>query len=65
MVAVGLRWARKRLHLTQAELAEAIGMQRNSITRMENGTTPVMKHTELSVKYLLLTRKGGKKHGNK
>jgi len=37
------------LHLTQAELAEAIGMQRNSITRMENGTTPVMKHTQISV----------------
>ena len=43
------------MKLTQTELAEAIGMQRNSIARMERGERPVLKHTELSVKYLLLT----------
>jgi DNA-binding XRE family transcriptional regulator len=50
-----LKKARERLALTQSELADAIGMQRNSIARMERGERPVLKHTELAVKYLLLT----------
>ena len=41
--------------MTQAELAGAIGMKKNSIARMERGERPVLKHTELAVKYLLLT----------
>ncbi len=40
--------------MTQAELAEALGMQRNSVARMENGRQPIMTTTELAVKYLLL-----------
>lgn len=40
--------------MTQAELAEALGMQRNSVSRMENGSQPIVRTTELSVKYLLL-----------
>jgi hypothetical protein len=32
-------------------------MERNSITRMEIGNRPVMRTTELAVKYLLLTMK--------
>ena len=49
--------------MTQAELAEALGMQRNSIARMENGRQPVMRTTELGVKYLLLSM--SKKRGRK
>jgi transcriptional regulator with XRE-family HTH domain len=55
MEGAELRKARERLKMTQSELAEAIGMQRNSIARMERGERPVLKHTELSVRYLLLT----------
>ncbi len=49
--------------MTQAKLSEALGMQRNSIARMENGRQPVMRTTELSVKYLLLSM--SKKRGRK
>jgi len=55
MTVAELRKARERLKFTQAELASRIGMQRNSIARMERGERPVLKHTELSVRYLLLT----------
>jgi len=55
MTGVKLRQARrKKLRMTQAELAEALGMQRNSVARMENGRQPIMTTTELAVKYLLL-----------
>ena len=49
--------------MTQAELAEAIGMQRNSIARMERDDQPVMRTTELAVKYLLVmeSKKRGKR----
>jgi transcriptional regulator with XRE-family HTH domain len=50
-----LRRARKRLGMTQADLADALGMQRNSVARMENGRQAIMRTTELAVKYLLLT----------
>ncbi len=63
MTGAELRRARKRLGMTQAELAEALGMQRNSIARMENGRQPVMRTTELGVKYLLLSM--SKKRGRK
>lgn len=53
-----LKQARKRLGMTQSELAEAIGMHgKNSIAMIERGLRPVMKTTELSVKYLLLVSK--------
>jgi transcriptional regulator with XRE-family HTH domain len=55
MTGAELRKARERLNITQTELADAIGMQRNSIARMERGERPMLKHTELAVKYLLLT----------
>ena len=63
MEGAKLRRFRKRLRMSQAELAEAIGIQKNSIARMERGERPIRKHTELSVRYLLLTKKGVR-HGN-
>jgi transcriptional regulator with XRE-family HTH domain len=59
-----LKRARKRLGMTQGELAGALGMQNNSISRMEIGAQSIMRTTELSVKYLLLTmskKRRGKK----
>ena len=52
--------------MSQSQLAEAIGMQKNSIARMERDERPIRLHTILSVKYLLLTaKKGVRRHGNK
>ena len=64
MKGAELRGLRKRVRMSQAELAEAIGMQKNSIARMERDERPIRKHTELSVRYLLLTKKGVR-HGHK
>jgi transcriptional regulator with XRE-family HTH domain len=61
MRGADIRRARAKLNLTQAEFGEAIGMQRNSIARMERDEQPVMKTTELAVKYLLLTMKKTKR----
>ena len=49
-----LKRARKRLGMTQKELAEALGMQTNSVTRMEMGFNQ-SSTSELSIRYLLLT----------
>jgi DNA-binding XRE family transcriptional regulator len=69
MTGAELRRARHRLGLSQTGLAEAIGMRKNSVARMERSESPVMKHTELAVKYLLLTVEKGsqrrKTHGRK
>jgi DNA-binding XRE family transcriptional regulator len=60
MTGKELRRMRKRLGMTQAELAQALGLQRNSITLMEAEERPVVKATELAVKYLLSKKvKGG------
>jgi DNA-binding XRE family transcriptional regulator len=61
MTGEQLRQARKRLGMTQSELAEAIGMQKNSIAMIERGLRPVMKTTELSVKYLLVMSQNRRK----
>jgi len=61
MTGEQLRQARKRLGMTQSELAEAIGMQKNSIAMIERGLRPVMKTTELSVRYLLVMSKNRRK----
>jgi len=66
MKGTELRRIRERLKMSQSQLADAIGLQRNSIARMERDERPIRKHTELSVKYLLLVRKKGvRRHGNK
>lgn len=64
MTVEELKRARKRLGLTQEALAHALGMQKTSVSRMEMGIQRIMRTTELSIKYLLLTMsktKRGKK----
>jgi DNA-binding XRE family transcriptional regulator len=61
MTGKGLRRMRKRLEMTQTELARALGMQRNSITLMEAGERPVVKATELAVRFLLSKKSKGRK----
>jgi len=52
---------RERLKMTQGELAGALDMQRNSITRMEIGLRPITRVTEFAVQHLLAmkTKKRG------
>jgi len=61
MTGKGLRRMRKALEMTQTELARALGMQRNSITLMEAGERPVVKATELAVRFLLSKKGKGRK----
>jgi DNA-binding XRE family transcriptional regulator len=61
MTGEELRRVRKRLGMTQIELAEAIGMQKNSVAMIERGLRPVMKTTELAVRYLLVMSKNRRK----
>ena len=66
MTGKELRRARLRLKLTQAQLGEALGLHENTIARIERDELPVVKQTELAVKYLSLVSKKqrGEKHGN-
>jgi DNA-binding XRE family transcriptional regulator len=59
MTGKELRQMRKHLEMTQADLARALGLQRNSITLMEAGERPVVKTTELAVRFLLVKFKKG------
>ena len=63
MTGKELRRERLRLNMTQKELGEALGVHKNSVARMERGEFPVIRTTELAVKYLLLveSKKGGHK----
>jgi DNA-binding XRE family transcriptional regulator len=58
-----MRQARKRLGMTQEEFGEALGVHWNSVARMERNEFPIIRTTELAVKFLLLTEtnKEGKK----
>ena len=58
-----LKRARLRLNMTQKELGEALGIHKNSVARMERGEFPIIRTTELAVKYLLImeSKKGGRK----
>ena len=48
--------------MTQKELGEALGVHWNSVARMERDEFPIIRTTELALKFLLLTeKKGGKK----
>lgn len=57
-----LKRARLRLKMTQKELGKALGVHKNSVARMERGEFPVIRTTELAVKYLLVmeSKKGGR-----
>jgi len=63
MTGKGLRRARLRLNMTQKELGKALGIHKNSVARMERGEFPIIRTTELAVKYLLImeSKKGGRK----
>jgi transcriptional regulator with XRE-family HTH domain len=56
MTGAELRKARKRLGMSQLQLAEKLGVQRNSVSRMEL-RAEVSRLVELSVSYLLLVEK--------
>jgi len=49
--------------MTQKELGEALGVHWNSVARMERDEFPIIRTTELAVKYLLImeSKKRGKK----
>jgi DNA-binding XRE family transcriptional regulator len=55
MTGKEMRQARSQLGMTQEELGEALGVHWNSIARMERDEFPIIRTTELAVKYLLLT----------
>ncbi len=58
-----LKAARAKLGMTQKELGEALGVHWNSVARMERDEFPIIRTTELAVKYLLLmeSKRRGKK----
>ena len=60
MTGQELRQARRRLDMTQKELANALELHTNTVARMERDELPVVKTTELAVRFLLVT-KGGKR----
>jgi transcriptional regulator with XRE-family HTH domain len=43
---------RKELNLTQAEMAEKLGVTQGTISRFETGTLPIDKRTELAIEAL-------------
>ncbi len=59
-----LQRAREDLSMTQAELAEALELHKNTVARAERNELPILKTTELAVKYLLVM-KSKKKRGRK
>lgn len=63
MTGKELKRARSKLGMTQVELGEALGVHWNSVARMERDEFPIIRTTELAVKYLLLmqTKKGERK----
>ena len=63
MIGAELKRVRARLGITQKELGEALGVHWNSVARMERDEFPIIRTTELAVKYVLLmeSKKRGKK----
>jgi transcriptional regulator with XRE-family HTH domain len=49
-----LKRARTQLGMTRKELGEALGVHWNSVARMERDEFPIIRTTELAVKYLLI-----------
>ena len=50
--------------MTQKELGEALGVHLNSVARMERDEFPIIRTTELAIKFLLITEKKGGKKGD-
>jgi DNA-binding XRE family transcriptional regulator len=63
MTGAQLKQARAKLGMTQKELGEELGVHWNSIARMERDEFPIIRTTELAVKYLLVMQ--SKKKGRK
>ena len=63
MTGEALKTARKQLGMTQKELGEALGVHWNSVARMERNEFPIIRTTELAVKYLLVMK--SKKKGQR
>lgn len=57
MTGQELRRARRRLKMTQRQLATTIEIHWNTVARSERGEMAIHRTTELAVKYLLLMRK--------
>jgi len=57
MTGEELRRTRLRLKMTQAQLGAELDMHKNTVARLERGELPIVRTTELSVKYLLVMRK--------
>lgn len=53
-----LRAIRKAANLSQGELADEIGMARETISAMERGSAPIERRTELAVLYVASLRHG-------
>jgi DNA-binding XRE family transcriptional regulator len=60
MTGQELRRARRKLNLTQRQLAVELELHWNTIARMERDELPVVKTTELAVRFLLV-KKGAKR----
>lgn len=66
MTPAEFRAARKRLGLTQADLADALGMSRSQVSRMEHGAAPIVRRTVLALEAMPLSearRYPAAKHG--
>jgi transcriptional regulator with XRE-family HTH domain len=60
MTGQELRRARRKLKMTQREVAAELELHKNTIARMERDELPIVKTTELAVRFLLV-KKGGTK----
>ena len=49
--------SRAKLRLTQAELADKLGLERRTIMRFEKGRHELPKHVRLAIRYLLKSYK--------
>jgi DNA-binding XRE family transcriptional regulator len=67
MTGEELRRARARLKMTQKEIARELEVHWNTVARAERGELPVLKTTELAVKFLLgrESKRREKTHGRR
>jgi len=59
MTGKQMQRARKSLRLTQRQLGDALELHWNSIARMERDELPIVKQTELAMRYLLGKKRKG------